>query len=86
MDKLRPGGMILVRDADSEVKKRHRRTKLTELFSTRIVGFNKTEDDQKELHFTSLDNIRNIVEKHGLTIEVIRAAKHTSNVLLIIRK
>ena len=78
--------MILIRDADSDIRLRHRRTKLTEIFSTRIISFNKTAGDLKELHFTSLENIRSIVEQHGLKVEVIHSAKHTSNVLMIIRK
>ena len=86
MDRIRPGGMILVKDADSDIKKRHWRTKLTELFSTRIIGFNKTAGDLKELHFTSVDHIRTIVETRGFVLEMICASKHTSNVLLIIRK
>ncbi|MCX6244205.1 MAG: methyltransferase domain-containing protein [Bacteroidetes bacterium] len=86
IDNLRPGGMILIREADSDVMKEHRRTKLTELLSTQIVGFNKTAGDLKELHFTSRENIRSIVEQRGLKVEVVHTAKHTSNVLMIIRK
>jgi 1-acyl-sn-glycerol-3-phosphate acyltransferase len=86
IDKIRPGGMILIRDADSNDKQLHRTTKITELFSTRIIGFNKTAGDLKELHFTSLDKIGNIVRRFELKLEVIRSAKHTSNVLFVIRK
>jgi len=86
IEKLNPGGMILVRDADSKEEKRHKRTKLTEVFSTRIVGFNKTSDASKELYFTSLENISRIVDRQGLKMDVIREAKHTSNFLLIIHK
>jgi uncharacterized protein len=78
--------MILIRDADAAVTRQHARTRLTEIFSTRIVRFNKTAGDLKELHFTSLEEIRRIAGVHGMVMEVIRAEKHTSNVLLIIRK
>jgi uncharacterized protein len=86
IEKLNPGGLILVRDADSKEEKRHTRTKLTEVFSTTILGFNKTTDESNELYFTSLENISRIVTQNGLKMEVIREAKHTSNFLLIIRK
>jgi 1-acyl-sn-glycerol-3-phosphate acyltransferase len=86
IEKLNPGGVILVRDADSKEEKRHKRTKLTEFFSTKFLGFNKTADASKELYFTSLENISQIVYSKGLKMEVIREAKHTSNLLLIIRK
>lgn len=86
IEKLNPGGMILVREADSKEEKRHKRTKLTEVFSTRILGFNKTINESKELYFTSLENISRIIDTQGLKMEVIREPKHTSNLLLIISK
>jgi 1-acyl-sn-glycerol-3-phosphate acyltransferase len=84
--KIRPGGLILIRDADSDVKNLHRMTKITELFSTRILGFNKTAGDLKELYFTSIKKLRSIAEKHELKVEVIDSPKITSNTLLIMRK
>ena len=86
IEKLNPGGMILVRDADSKEQKRHKRTELTEFFSIRILGFNKTAGVAGELYFTSLENISRIVDRQGAKMEVIREEKHTSNLLLIIRK
>ena len=61
-------------------------TKLTEVLSTRILRFNKTVNESKELYFTSLENISRIVDRQGAKMEVIREEKHTSNLLLIIRK
>jgi 2-polyprenyl-3-methyl-5-hydroxy-6-metoxy-1,4-benzoquinol methylase len=86
IEKLNPGGIILVRDADSKEEKRHKRTKLTEILSTQILGFNKAAGESKELYFTSHENISRIINQQGLKMEVIREAKHTSNILLIIRK
>ena len=86
MERLNPGGMILVRDADSGEEKKHERTKLTEFFSTKVVGFNKTENDKGELYFTSLDTIMEICAKNGMHPEIIRQEKHTSNILVVIRK
>jgi 2-polyprenyl-3-methyl-5-hydroxy-6-metoxy-1,4-benzoquinol methylase len=47
--KLNPSGMIVIRDGVRELESRHRGTRLTELFSTRILGFNKT--GKHGLHF-----------------------------------
>jgi 1-acyl-sn-glycerol-3-phosphate acyltransferase len=86
IEKLNPGGMLLVRDANSTIENRHKRTRLTELLSTKILGFNKTACASGALYFTSLETIGRIVEKQGLKMEVVREARHTSNILLIIRK
>jgi 2-polyprenyl-3-methyl-5-hydroxy-6-metoxy-1,4-benzoquinol methylase len=86
IEKLNPGGMIVIRDADSKEEKKHRATKFTEFFSTKVIGFNKTAEDKKELHFTSRETISQIASLHGLTAEVIREEQHTSNILMIIRK
>jgi len=86
IEKLNPGGMILVREDDSKEGKRHIRTRLTDVFTTRIMGFNKTINESPKMHFTSLENISMIVDRQGLKMEVIREAKHTSTFLLIIRK
>jgi 1-acyl-sn-glycerol-3-phosphate acyltransferase len=85
-EKLNSGGIILIRDADSKEEERHRRTKLTEVLSTRILRFNRITSEAKELYFTSLEDIKRIVNHEGLKMEVIHEAKHTSNFLLIIRK
>jgi trans-aconitate methyltransferase len=84
INNLNPGGIILVRDADNGKTKKHRGTKVTEFLSTRILGFNKTGKN-KELFFTSLDQITRIVKDQQMSIEVIEEAKHTSNLLIIIR-
>jgi uncharacterized protein len=84
IENLNPGGIILIRDADNKKSKKHRGTKLTEFFSTRILGFNKTGKN-KELFFTSLDQISRIVKENQMSIEVIEEARHTSNLLIIIR-
>lgn len=84
MDKLRPGGIIIVRDGDAAMEKKHRGTKLTELFSTKLLGFNKTSEHP--LSFFSSATLRQTVESHGGTMERIDQTKYTSNVVFIIRK
>lgn len=84
MDKLRPGGVIIVRDGDAAMEKKHRGTRLTELFSTKLLGFNKTAEHP--LSFFSSATLRQTVESHGGTVERIDQTKYTSNVVFIIRK
>jgi len=84
IDNLNPGGIILIRDADNNKTEKHRGTRVTEFLSTRILGFNKT-GKSKELFFTSLEQITRIVKEQQMDIEVIEEARHTSNLLIIIR-
>ena len=37
-------GIIIIREGDKDLAERHKGTKLTEFFSTRIIGFNKTSE------------------------------------------
>ncbi len=83
--KLNSGGVILVRDADRAQEKRHKRTRMTEFFSTRM-GFNKTRENSKELFFTSKAKIEEMLSRNGLKTEVIEEKRHTSNFLILARK
>jgi uncharacterized protein len=85
MRNLNPGGVILIRDADAEREKKHRGTRITEFFSTKILGFNKT-GAEKRLFFTSIGRIRLLAEKNRMKFEIIEEARHTSNLLVSIRK
>ena len=75
-EKLLSGGMILIRDADRNMNRAHRLTRLTEFFSTRLFQFNKTNH---KLHFFSENDIRDFAGKHGLSIEKIDNDRYTSN-------
>ena len=81
ISQLNPKGMIIIRDADKDLEKRHMGTKITEFFSTNI-GFNQTKF---KLEFVSGSLIRNIANKHGLNIEVIDNTKRTSNLIYVLR-
>jgi 1-acyl-sn-glycerol-3-phosphate acyltransferase len=83
IDRLNPRGKIIIRDADSDLEKRHRRTGYTEYFSTRS-GFNKS--DQNRLFFFSGRSIQGIAAKHDLQVERIDNTKFTSNVLFVLSK
>jgi 1-acyl-sn-glycerol-3-phosphate acyltransferase len=80
---LNENGMIIIRDGDRDLQERHKGTKLTELFSTKIIGFNKTEN---QLHFISRSEIEAFAAKHNLKAEVIDNTKLTSNIVMVLRK
>ncbi len=63
---LNSGGMIIIRDANTKLKERHKGTQFTELFSTKIFGFNKTISESKELYFVSSDDIFEMFKKHNM--------------------
>ena len=83
MEKLNPGGKIIIRDADRDLKKRHQRTRYTEFFSTRS-GFNKAKDNK--LHFFSGSKIRKIAEDRGFNVTVTPSSRLTSNMLFVLEK
>ncbi|MBO9591735.1 MAG: 1-acyl-sn-glycerol-3-phosphate acyltransferase [Niabella sp.] len=80
---LLPGGILVIRDGDKDLKEKHKGTKLTEFFSTRVFSFNKTVN---ELHFLSGGMIKALADKHGLSFERIDHTKYTSNVIWVLRK
>lgn len=82
-EQLEPGGVIIVRDGDADLGKRHEGTRLTEFFSTRLLGFNKTK---QELSFFSAGRLRQIADKMGASIEQIDNTKYTSNVIFVIKR
>jgi hypothetical protein len=56
---------------------------MTEIFSTKIFGFNKTEN---QLHFLSEKMLNDFAKKNNLTISVIDETKYTSNVVTVFTK
>ncbi len=83
MKAVNPDGMIIIRDGDSAKKEKHGITKLTEIFSTKILRFNKTEG---ELFFTSFEKIKAIAGKNGFCVETLANDKFTSNTIFVLRK
>jgi len=80
---LNENGLLILRDGVEELKDRHKGTKLTELFSTRILKFNKTQND---LHFISRQFIEQWAARKGLSLEVIDNTKKTSNLIFVLRR
>lgn len=83
LDRVAAGGTVIVRDGDGTISDKHRLTRLTERFSTRILGFNKTEG---ELHFPSGDTIGRIAAEAGFSVERQANDTHTSNTIYILRR
>jgi 1-acyl-sn-glycerol-3-phosphate acyltransferase len=82
MNAILPGGVLLIRDGDRDLKKQHVRTRLTEFFSTRFFSFNKTAGHG--LHFLSGNIIRDLARLHHMECKMIENSKYTSNLLFVI--
>lgn len=80
--KLKSGGLILVRDSDSENTEGQKITALSEVFSTKILRFNRTEG---ELSFISQSRMEEIARETGLSMEVKANDEITSNTFYILR-
>jgi uncharacterized protein len=81
---LTENGTVIVRDGDSDLKERQKGTALTEFFSTKALGFNKTSG--KGLSFFSSSRIKEIATKYGASVEQIDNTRYTSNVIFILKK
>lgn len=80
---LNPGGRLIIRDGNADLVDRHRGTWLTELFSVKLLGFNKARN---ELNFISGEHLASIVEGQGLTISIQDETRLTSNVIFVVNK
>jgi 1-acyl-sn-glycerol-3-phosphate acyltransferase len=81
---LTDAGVLILRDGMKEQVKAHRGTRLTEWFSTKILGFNKTSGTG--LSFLSSDLIYKMAEKYKLQLSVLEKGKYTSNVIFVLKK
>lgn len=77
-------GMVIVRDGDCDMKERHKGTRLTELFSTFLLKFNKTSE--KGLSFISFSMMKEFADTRNLNLIKIDETKFTSNVFFILKK
>ena len=75
--------LIDVRDGDAGKAERHKTTAMTEVWSTKIVGFNKTDG---ELHFTSTPELQQTARRLGLEIHAAHTDAHTSNTVYILTR
>ena len=84
LDKLNDGGMLIIRDGDSDLEERHGGTEWTEKFSTKIFGFNKTKEEG--LSFLSGKDIEKIAAEYNMKAERLDLTKKTSNIIFVLRK
>ncbi|MBA3827666.1 MAG: 1-acyl-sn-glycerol-3-phosphate acyltransferase [Taibaiella sp.] len=81
---LNENGIIIIRDGDTSLPIRQRGTALTEFFSTKALGFNKTSN--KKLSFFSSEHLLDIAAKYGASVEQVDNTKYTSNVVFVLKK
>lgn len=82
-DNLNENGIIIIRDANSNLQKKHYGTRLTEYLSTSL-RFNKMSN--KQLYFTSDVFIFAIANEKHLNVQVFSNSKLTSNQMFILKK
>jgi uncharacterized protein len=82
VEALNPEGRLIIRDGNAELKERHQGTQLTELFSVKILKFNKSTND---LHFLKASQLQQIAANLNCTVEIIDDTKFTSNVIFVVR-
>ncbi len=80
---LNTGGKIIVRDGVKELNTKHKGTELTEIFSTKVFGFNKTNN---ELHFISKSFLDDFAKQNHLKLSIIDNTKFTSNIVAVFSK
>lgn len=83
VSRLKEGGIILLRDSDTENVRGQKVTALSELFSTRLLNFNKVSGS---LHFLSESGVAQMAEENGLHLEIRSNDRTTSNTFYILRK
>ena len=81
---LNEGGIVIIRDGDKDAEKNHKKTELTEFFSTRVFKFNKTVGNG--LSFLSGKFIKETALLHKMECREISDSKITSNTIFILKK
>lgn len=82
-EKINPDGIIIIRDAISNFKESHKKTKLTEFFSTKVFNFNKSTND---LSFMSLEELDELSRTFNLTYELNKDSMTLSNLTIVFKK
>lgn len=81
---LQPNGVIIIRDGNAALEKRHRGTKLSEFFSTKLLGFNKTSTEG--LSFLQANSIHKIAAMHNMECSELDESKLTSNIIFVLKE
>ena len=80
---LNPNGIIVIRDGDKDKADMHKKTKLTEFFSTRVFNFNKTK--LSGLNFLSGQMIKELAAVKNMSCSETADSKLTSNTIFILK-
>ncbi len=83
MEKLNAGGMIILRDADSDLASGIWSTKLREFNSTRFFRFNKT--NYPGLSYTSGTKISEIARRNNFKVERVENPSNKTDVIFILK-
>ena len=83
LDCLNPGGMLIVRDGDSAQVEGQKHIDHIEVWSTKILGFNRTSGS---LVFVSGEWMADFAKEHGLDLRVRKCDDNTSEMLYIMTK
>ncbi len=78
---LEPNGVLLIREGDRDLEKRHKGTRFSEFLSTRFFTFNKTAG---RLHFMSGNTIRELAARRNMSCRMVDDSKYTSNLIFVI--
>ena len=81
--KINSEGLIIIREGISDFKKSHKKTKLTEYFSTKIFKFNKSIN---EMNFMTIEEVEKISKACNLSFEIRKDMRSLSNVIIVFRK
>jgi 2-polyprenyl-3-methyl-5-hydroxy-6-metoxy-1,4-benzoquinol methylase len=84
MQQLNDGGIVIIRDGDKDTAKAHKKTELTEFFSTRVFKFNKIAD--KGISFLSAKFIREMAAQYKMECREISDSEITSNTIFVLKK
>lgn len=82
MQKLSTGGLLIIRDANTENEKKQKGTWLTEFLSTNL-GFNKTEH---KLDFVGKSDLVEMLSNFNYRMKTVKSSKVLSNLVYIIEK
>ena len=75
---------MIIRDGDRDLKKRHKGTRWTERFSTKILGFNQTP--YGELSYISGTQLEKIASAQGYKVDKLDLTKKTSNIIFVLKQ
>lgn len=80
---LNPGGILFIREGITDWNQQMKRTKWTEILSTKWFKFNQTKN---ELHFISKADIAHFAKEFDLKLNMESHSKISSNVLFTLEK